>query len=169
MQCYDDMDRLLFRFLTSAQPPMMNFFGTALLLTIWFPFAALSLNSCYFPDGSPADTDVPCNPSWSESACCGAGWDCLANGTVCIPSKDDPGAVADAARGSCTDITWQSVSCPLVCKGMSFCFVWFTYLLHTSTTAKRFTYSTCTSCSVAPNSSNVERGSVSNSGFRYTL
>ena len=134
MRCDNDMEIHLSLFLTFARLPLRGFFGTALLLAILFPLAALSLSrSCYFPDGTAATNNVPCNPSWDESACCGASWVCLDNGTLCYPPKDDPNAMADIARGSCTDMMWQSGDCPWPCKGMLICFICIASCLHIST------------------------------------
>ena len=167
LQCEDDMEIHLSHHLTFAQFPSNNFFGTALLLTILFPLAAISLKNCYFPDGTAAPNDVPCNPTWDESACCGSGWDCLDNGTLCIPSKDDPSTVGDMARGTCTDRDWLSHACPSFCVGMLVRFSGFTCLLPTATSGKLLTPITCTSCSVAQHPSNTEQESVSSSRFGY--
>ena len=167
LQCDDDMETHFSLFLNFAKLPPRRSFSTALLLIILFPLAALSL--CYFPDGRPAIDDVPCNPSWAQSACCGEGWDCLGNGTVCIPNKDDPGAVAFIARGSCTDSTFESSGCPPFCIGKSTCFISFYPILLSSTPGKRLTGSTCTSRYVARNSSNPQRERMSASRSRRRL
>ena len=68
---------------------------------------------CYFPDGSIATNDTPCNSaatSNSVSACCGHSDICLDN-ALCLMQHDDLGIV----RGSCTDETWQSPECAQYC------------------------------------------------------
>lgn len=71
---------------------------------------------CYYPDGSAAPQDTPCNDETAESACCGQGYACLSNG-VCQATGDEiqkPGA-SKYVRGSCTDTGWRSSSCPSFC------------------------------------------------------
>ena len=68
---------------------------------------------CYFPDGSIATGDTPCNSvaaSNSVSACCGYSDICLDN-ALCLMQHNSPGIV----RGSCTDETWQSHECAQYC------------------------------------------------------
>lgn len=96
----------------------------ALGQTLWslaVLFLTLSTTSsaqraCFFPDGTRASGDIACNPdASSESACCGVGYACLANG-ICqqTSAAPDNGGVR-FIRGSCTDISWQSSSCPQFC------------------------------------------------------
>ena len=151
-----------------AQLPSRIFFATPLLLTIFLPLAAFSLDSCYYPDGRAALRDVPCNPDWAVSACCGAGWDCLLNGTLCIQSKDDPGTMDSLARGSCTDMNWKSDICSKWCIGMLAYFMWFDCLFLAFIPAEYLIWITHTSYPVTRNSSNAEGESMLGSDTRCT-
>ena len=62
---------------------------------------------CYFPDGSPS-SDVPCNGTAAQSACCASTAYCLSNG-LCLSD-------AIPSRGSCTDKSWASGSCAQYCQ-----------------------------------------------------
>lgn len=69
---------------------------------------------CYFPDGSIASNDTPCNSAATKnsvSACCGHSDICLDN-ALCLPQHESPALV----RGSCTDETWQSPMCAQYCS-----------------------------------------------------
>lgn len=69
--------------------------------------------TCYFPDGSVASRDTPCNSyatSYGASACCAYQDVCLDN-HLCIAQS---GAEV-ISRGSCTDRTWQSSECCQYC------------------------------------------------------
>ncbi|PTB63350.1 hypothetical protein BBK36DRAFT_22627 [Trichoderma citrinoviride] len=84
------------------------------------PLLALLLTQanalCYYPDGTPAPGDVPCTDSTANSVCCGTGYACLSNG-ICQATGDElkkPGAT-EFVRGSCTDKTFRSSSCPSFC------------------------------------------------------
>lgn len=69
--------------------------------------------TCFYPDGSPDFYAVPC-ASEGESHCCrNSSGICLSNGH-CMDYLQ-PFAIW---RGSCTDETWGSSSCPKVCAGM---------------------------------------------------
>ncbi|KAL6856319.1 hypothetical protein J3F83DRAFT_448417 [Trichoderma novae-zelandiae] len=71
---------------------------------------------CFYPDGTPAPGDVPCTDSTTNSVCCGTGYACLSNG-ICQATGDElakPGA-SEFVRGSCTDKTFRSSSCPSFC------------------------------------------------------
>jgi hypothetical protein len=71
---------------------------------------------CYYPDGTPAPGDVPCTDSTENSVCCGTGYACLSNG-ICQATGDElqkPGA-SEFVRGSCTDKSFRSSSCPSFC------------------------------------------------------
>ncbi|CZR50375.1 uncharacterized protein PAC_00247 [Phialocephala subalpina] len=81
-----------------------------LLLVLLFFLHVAKAAACYFPDGSLAAGDTPCNPAASDtdpSFCCGPGWACL-NNTVCMAT---PSAVGwngyPYSRGSCTDKSWK--------------------------------------------------------------
>jgi hypothetical protein len=68
---------------------------------------------CYFPNGNTADDNFPCTDDERHSACCGRGVVCLSGGLCEMPegsSNQDP-----YVRGSCTDRTWRSSSCPSFC------------------------------------------------------
>lgn len=74
---------------------------------------ASNAHTCYFPDGSVAVKDTPCNSyatSYTESACCGYLEVCLDN-HLCLAQS---GAEV-ISRGSCTDETWQSAECCQYC------------------------------------------------------
>ena len=82
---------------------------TVYLLTV--PGTAL----CYYPDGSPSE-DFPCS-SDVNSTCCGQGYTCMSN-SICksnsytfSPGSDNTQYI----RGSCTDKSFTSSSCPLFC------------------------------------------------------
>ncbi|KAI1327436.1 hypothetical protein F5Y16DRAFT_399432 [Xylariaceae sp. FL0255] len=88
------------------------------LLTAWSLFLVYLLHlkvatgtTCYFPDGSVAQGNLPCDPDGNVSTCCGVASPdgaCLAN-FLCqdIDKK--------LIRGSCTDQTWSSPFCPQYC------------------------------------------------------
>jgi hypothetical protein len=87
------------------------------LLLILFLVANIQLASaqCYYPDGSISTGDTPCT-STGNSTCCGSGYACLSN-RICMATGDEA-QKPDASlyvRGSCTDPTWKSASCPLFC------------------------------------------------------
>ena len=78
---------------------------------------ALGTQSCWFPNGAPAQKSSPCNSTQTESACCTKGAICLSNG-VCQWNQDLVNAddrIGSMWRGSCTDRSWQSPDCPLFC------------------------------------------------------
>lgn len=82
---------------------------------------ALGGKNCYFPNSDPSGGDVPCDPSASDSVCCGRGWTCLSNG-ACEFNLDsiDPqigNSIGELWRGSCTDSSWKSAQCPQFCYG----------------------------------------------------
>lgn len=90
--------------------------GTRMLLIFFLLLISQSLAICYYPDGSAASQDTPCNDETAESACCGQGYACLSNG-VCKATGDElqkPGA-STYVRGSCTDSNWRSSYCPSFC------------------------------------------------------
>ena len=69
-----------------------------------------SPQQCYFPDGSPAPNDTPCDTSAAVSPCCGEIDTCFENG-LCTGGSS-PG------RGSCTDRNWGK-GCPEYCQDFS--------------------------------------------------
>jgi hypothetical protein len=105
---------LIFRRACSPTKDFMAFPGTTRLLSLAAAlfvllFSARTLaQTCYYPDKSIAQYDVPCNASASASACCGSGSWCLDNG-LCL----DYGSIS---RGSCTDESWQSTECCPYCQ-----------------------------------------------------
>ncbi|KAK4065545.1 hypothetical protein Trihar35433_7665 [Trichoderma harzianum] len=85
-------------------------------LALLIILAARANALCYYPDGTPAPGDVPCTDSTDNSVCCGTGYACLSNG-ICQATGDElqkPGA-SEFVRGSCTDKTFRSSSCPSFC------------------------------------------------------
>ena len=84
---------------------------------VFSPFTLIRSQSkpCFYPNGKRADKDFACPQTSSDSdqhtACCGnEGFTCSSN-RVCHSTTDE-----SYARGSCTDISWQSSSCPHFCK-----------------------------------------------------
>ncbi len=82
-----------------------------LLLFVVHSTSAASARSCYFPDGNNATKDTPCK-SATVSTCCQEGATCLDNGLCFDPFGS---AVGGYIRGSCTDKSWASSSCPQYC------------------------------------------------------
>lgn len=77
--------------------------------------------TCYFPDGSEAIDDKPCqSPSINDgaSACCNTRDVCLEN-HLCLAQTGGP----MISRGSCTDETWQSPLCSQYCADGNIPFV----------------------------------------------
>lgn len=72
--------------------------------------------SCYFPSGSPAPDDEPCNASAPVSHCCRKPSVCLSNGYCFNAGTVVPYVLS---RGACTDSTFQSPSCPQRCKDVA--------------------------------------------------
>ena len=112
---------VLFRvwLLTSLEHQTSIFCSTFGFLPLSFhnyPIAVI-IDSCFYPDGTVATVDVPCNTIAPLSACCGDGWACSSNG-VCIslnPGHGPGGHTNLPVRGSCTDLTWRSEFCPQFC------------------------------------------------------
>jgi len=76
-------------------------------------FTPASPANCYYPNGDIETSHSAYNESADVSACCNPGDLCLSNG-YCFQQF---GAWADrVARGSCTDSTWESNSCPYYCS-----------------------------------------------------
>lgn len=69
--------------------------------------SALADDQCYYPDGTTS-TDVPCNSSATNSACCASSAYCLSNG-ACMSS-------GILSRGSCTDQNWDADECCPYCQ-----------------------------------------------------
>lgn len=91
-------------------------FRVLIFLFILAPSTLIKSQECYFPDGSLANTDYPCLQVSSDSNftfCCGNDdWICSSN-KVCTKTT---GPQILYARGSCTDVSWQSSGCPHFCK-----------------------------------------------------
>ena len=69
--------------------------------------------TCYFPAGGVAKTNRPCNASAPVSHCCAEGSVCLDNAYCLNAGVTEPYTLS---RGTCTDPTFQSDSCPQRCK-----------------------------------------------------
>lgn len=70
------------------------------------PSTPSCLRPCYYPDGSIADKDYPCNPHTEDGVCCGKNHACL-NNKVCLKN------VVRTVRGSCTV---RDPDCPQFCQ-----------------------------------------------------
>jgi hypothetical protein len=66
--------------------------------------------ACYTPDGTIAENNFACSPDLD--VCCGLNAVCLSN-LLCYDPKQS--FVQGFNRGTCTDPTWQSSSCPTFC------------------------------------------------------
>lgn len=79
-------------------------------------FSVGVLSLCYYPNGSVAPQDTPCLDSTTHSACCGPGYACLSN-SICMATGKEQGkaGATELVRGSCTDKSWRSGSCPNFC------------------------------------------------------
>ncbi|KAH9990376.1 hypothetical protein F4779DRAFT_610077 [Xylariaceae sp. FL0662B] len=87
------------------------------LFILVFYLLSVTVNSiCYYPDGSVAPQDTPCQDASAESTCCGQGYACLSN-NICMATGDEiqKSEASMYVRGSCTDKAWRSSSCPLFC------------------------------------------------------
>ena len=82
-----------------------SFRGSLILPLLCLPIT--TLQTCYFPSGDTAASDIPCSTS-GDSACCISNGYCLSNG-LCITEMV-------LAWGSCTDQTWTSSACPSFCR-----------------------------------------------------
>ena len=72
---------------------------------------------CYDMDGTVLAGDRPCNPDSRYSQCCGLYWTCLENG-MCASANTSALTGQDAdtlMRATCTDVTWNSDTCPHFC------------------------------------------------------
>lgn len=86
---------------------------TATSIALWFTGVSAT---CYYPNGDVAPNDTPCRDDTENSLCCGQGYACLTN-AICQATGDElqkPGA-SEFVRGSCTDDTFRSSSCPSFC------------------------------------------------------
>lgn len=93
-------------------------FTTSLLLLLILPLATLQNQTCYFPNQEVADFDIPCTDFTTSDGfvfCCGSGRSCLPEG-ICSSASGDP----YLSRGSCTDQSWSSPSCPQYCTQCRF-------------------------------------------------
>ena len=100
-----------------ACPGRMIGFPFLLFLLILVVRIQPVVGRCYYADGSVASGDTPCSLG-GTSTCCGSGYACLSN-RICMATGDEaqkPGASL-YVRGSCTDRSWRSASCPLYCIG----------------------------------------------------
>lgn len=79
-------------------------------------FCSLANGICYIPDGSVAPQDTACRNDNDAAACCGQGYACLSNG-ICMSTGDEiqKDGASTFVRGSCTDQSWRSNSCPQFC------------------------------------------------------
>ncbi|KAF7556427.1 hypothetical protein G7Z17_g1409 [Cylindrodendrum hubeiense] len=85
------------------------------LLAVQFLSAGVTA-ACYYPNGDSASNDTACNPDDTYSPCCGDGYACLSDG-VCQATGDEAQSddATEYVRGSCTDESWESDSCPQFC------------------------------------------------------
>ncbi|KAJ5612224.1 hypothetical protein N7510_005418 [Penicillium lagena] len=89
--------------------------GLVLKVILFYALAVITgATQCYYPNGTPADGDIPCLGDGTASACCGPDAICLSNG-LCLAIEQPFGL----SRGSCSDSTWQSDKCPQYC-GMAY-------------------------------------------------
>ncbi|PWY92875.1 hypothetical protein BO70DRAFT_20690 [Aspergillus heteromorphus CBS 117.55] len=84
---------------------------TLTTLTLLLLLTPATARECYFPDGSVATENVPCSNA-TDAACCGRNDICLSN-NLCMDVAEQPYVLS---RGGCTDSTWESDSCPSVCR-----------------------------------------------------
>jgi hypothetical protein len=76
-------------------------------------------------DDSSAASDTPCYSTSGASLCCGQGFACLANGICQVTSfarvsDPDLNKQINYCRGSFTDQTWSSSSCPQFSTGTQY-------------------------------------------------
>lgn len=89
---------------------------SAFLFLLGMNHLVVATRKCYFPDGSIAKGDVPCNDSLDVVGCCGSTDVCYDKGLCSNKSKG-----TSTARGSCTDPEWGS-DCPTACLGIQLFF-----------------------------------------------
>ncbi|KAI3534116.1 hypothetical protein CSPX01_12320 [Colletotrichum filicis] len=95
---------------------MASFPFLFLLILNVLPHVARVRAACYYPDGSIAPNDTPCQDLTAESTCCGQGYACLSNGMCQATGKElSKDGATELVRGACTDRSWRSSSCPLFC------------------------------------------------------
>ncbi|KXH45599.1 hypothetical protein CSIM01_09668 [Colletotrichum simmondsii] len=95
---------------------MISFPSLFLLILNVLPHVARVRAACYYPDGSIAPNDTPCQDLTAESTCCGQGYACLSNGMCQATGKElSKDGATELVRGACTDRSWRSSSCPLFC------------------------------------------------------
>lgn len=80
---------------------------------LFVTYATLTQSTCYFPDGTPSE-DIPCHSNSSVDYCCGKNSICFEN-QVCLNN------VGTFGRGSCTDKSWNSSTCPFFCVSGNSC------------------------------------------------
>lgn len=100
-----------------------------LTLTILIPLGSSA--SCYYPSRNLASGDSVCQPKADVSACCGPGYACLGN-LLCRKTKESSGdslAIGAVVRGSCTDQTFSSPSCPQFCRSAGSMFIESCYVI----------------------------------------
>ena len=98
--------------------------GTIMLGLLLLP-SALAASTCYFVDGSSADsTHAPCTPDAKVSACCALNKDqpdiCLSSGLCLSQEKDQRGFVYS---NGCTDQSGHDAACPHVCPDRTYPFL----------------------------------------------
>ncbi|KAI1269832.1 hypothetical protein F5Y18DRAFT_371754 [Xylariaceae sp. FL1019] len=94
---------------------IMNISSSITAFVLLFLFR-LAESICYYPDGTVAPQDTPCDDDSSESTCCGQGYACLSN-HICQATGEErhKNGATEFVRGSCTDKNWRSGSCPAFC------------------------------------------------------
>ena len=92
---------------------MHTLFFTAIAVCFLEKVTTIGAQTCYFPNGSAADRDIPCRAPTSNqaSACCAYSDICLDN-SLCLAQS----GVGIITRGSCTDQSWQSSECARYCQ-----------------------------------------------------
>lgn len=92
---------------------LKNLFALLLLLAL-LTISSFAGNICYFPNGSTS-SDVPCDANAAVTQCCGTRSACLSNGLCALGSTSSNSGIS-YARGTCTDKSWASPSCPQQCQ-----------------------------------------------------
>ncbi|KAH8657041.1 hypothetical protein BGZ60DRAFT_138330 [Tricladium varicosporioides] len=88
------------------------------ILVVFSIYATTIQGQCYFPGGSWASDQSPCDPYAFTTLCCPSGWTCFSN-NLCIVT--DLGAVKNAfplgtaIRGTCTNPKWNNTACGDFC------------------------------------------------------
>ena len=85
-------------------------FAIFLYVFLLFTHSLFIEATCYYPDGTIATQDIPCTKDTTVNAdyCCGSDSICLTN-KICLNN------IGTLVRGSCTDHSWTSPSCPSFC------------------------------------------------------